>query len=83
MNENDTDWDDEILYDFCNNRDRELIQQIPIQVRKREDTWYWLFENDGQFSVRSCYRQLHGESRSDYTAFWRKLWALKLPGKVG
>lgn len=49
MSENGTIWDDDILNDLCNERDRLLIRQIPIPMRMKEDTWYWNFEEDGEF----------------------------------
>lgn len=51
-------WDVEILNDLCNERDKGLIQQIPIPLRPRPDSWFWLPESKGKFSVRSCYRLL-------------------------
>lgn len=73
MNESKTRWDEDILYDLCNERDMLLIIQILIPIRQRIDTWYWLFENDGEFSVKSCYRQLRGEVEDVDRAFWSKL----------
>lgn len=32
--------------------------------------------------MKSCYRTLQGENDSTYTMFWRKLWSLRLPGKI-
>ena len=55
-------WDDDILKDLCNDRDRELIQQIPIPRRSRPDSWYWILENHGDFTVKSCYKRIRGES---------------------
>lgn len=80
--ENQEGWDEEILNDICNERDRELIKQIPIPGRRREDSWFWLFDAKGNFTVRSCYRRLRGESECLNGVFWRKLWGLRLPGKV-
>lgn len=75
-------WDDDILCDILNERDRELVKQIPVSGRKREDVWFWLFDNKGMFTVKSCYRKLRGEAPCVEGEFWRKLWRLKLPGKV-
>lgn len=54
-------WDVDILNDICNERDRNLIQQISISVRSKEDSWFWMLEDKGNFTVRSCYRKLRGE----------------------
>lgn len=80
--ENQEGWDEEILCDILNERDRELVKQIPISRRKGEDVWFWLFDDKGEFTVRSCYRRLRVEAACLDGIFWRKLWRLKLPGKV-
>lgn len=40
MEENQSNWDDEVLRYICNERDKKLIKQIPILMRSREDTWF-------------------------------------------
>lgn len=62
--------------------DKKLIYQIPIPMRSRPDTWFWLLDNKGLFTVRSCYIFLTGESNSHERAVWTKLWKLRLPGKI-
>lgn len=47
-----------------------------------EDSWYWIFDEKGEFKVKSCYNQLRGERNMVNANFWRKLWSLKLPGKI-
>lgn len=75
-------WDEEVLIDICNARDRKLIKKIPLSIREDEDTWYWLPDEKGHFTVKSCYRVLQGEHEAPYAQLWRKLWGLKLPGRV-
>lgn len=75
-------WDVEVLRDIFNDRDIELINRIPIPVIQREDSWFWLRDEKGKFTVRSCYRWLQGEHDAAHSSFWRKLWALRMPGKV-
>ncbi|XP_074326765.1 uncharacterized protein LOC141664710 [Apium graveolens] len=75
-------WDDEILLDICNERDRKLIKKIPLLAQEGEDAWYWLPDEEGYFTVRSCYRLLQGEIENSHAQFWNKLWGLKLPGKI-
>ncbi|XP_074360800.1 uncharacterized protein LOC141701055 [Apium graveolens] len=62
MDEGHQGWDEDILKDLCKDRDREMIQQIPILGRSRPDSWYWILENHGYFSVKSCYRRIRGGS---------------------
>lgn len=43
--------DDEILKDLCNERDKRLIYQVPIPMRSRKDSWFWLLEEKGEFTM--------------------------------
>lgn len=76
------DWDAEVLHDIFNERDVDLINRIPIPAVQRDDSWFWLRDDKGQFTVRSCYRWLQGEHDAIYSNFWKKLWSLKMPGEV-
>lgn len=51
-------WDEEVLQDIFNKRDRLLIQQISLPMQEREDAWFWLFNDKGEFIVKSGYRKL-------------------------
>lgn len=53
-------WDRDVLNDIFNNRDIELITRIPIPSEDRDDSWFWLSDSKGKFSVRTCYRWLQG-----------------------
>ncbi|KAL8157084.1 hypothetical protein AgCh_001976 [Apium graveolens] len=76
------EWDDEVLRDICNERGIDLIKQVHISQRQREDSWMWLLDDKGEFTVRSCYRKLRGESECPDRNFWNKVWKLQLPGKA-
>lgn len=73
LNEEQTGWDMEVVQDICNERDSRLIQQIPFPMLAKEDSWLWLLEDNGQFSVKSCYRRIRGDKVHAEGAFWRKL----------
>ncbi|WOG86655.1 hypothetical protein DCAR_0205872 [Daucus carota subsp. sativus] len=75
-------WDDELLRDICNERDVQLIRSIPLARQREEDSWYWILEESGLFSVKSCYRRIQGEQNWENAAFWKRIWNLELPGKV-
>lgn len=55
------EWDLNILTDLFNDTDRLLIQQIHLSSRHRQDSWYWILDNKGEFRVGSSYRRLRGE----------------------
>lgn len=82
MAENQKEWDEDVISDVCNERDRNLIRQIPIPRSRKDDSWFWLLVEKGEFTVRSCYRRLHGDHEFLQREFWKKLWDLNLPGKV-
>lgn len=52
------EWDIEVLCDICNERDVELLKRVPVPMNERMDSWFWLLEDSGKFTVRSCYRVL-------------------------
>lgn len=82
MEVNQLVWDDDVLEDICNERDRMLIKQIPLAMSCRVDSWFWLLDDKGEFTVKSSYRRLQGEVECPDPIFWKRLWSLKLPGKI-
>ncbi|KAK9673871.1 hypothetical protein RND81_12G195100 [Saponaria officinalis] len=38
----------------------ERILSIPLSARGLDDSWFWPWEKDGEYSVRSAYKILHG-----------------------
>lgn len=73
MNDEGTQWDFEVIRDICNDKDIELIKRIPIPEMQLNDSWFWIADENGLFSVRSCYRGLQGEIDSTYSQFWNRL----------
>ncbi|KAL8101226.1 hypothetical protein AgCh_033196 [Apium graveolens] len=53
--------DVEVVSELFSDRDKNLILQILIPVRDKEDSWYLAPEDKGVFSVNSCYRKIRGE----------------------
>ncbi|XP_074378696.1 uncharacterized protein LOC141720247 [Apium graveolens] len=51
MTEDQKAWDVDVLNDLFNDRDRALIQQIPIPSRSRPDPWYWPLDDKGVFTA--------------------------------
>ncbi|XP_074352833.1 uncharacterized protein LOC141691984 [Apium graveolens] len=82
MNAEGTQWDEEMIRDICNDRDTEFIQRIPLPSNPIRDYWVLLKDDKGMYTVKSCYRWLQGKLNTDLTVFWKKLWSLKVPGKV-
>ncbi|XP_060964627.1 uncharacterized protein LOC133033648 [Cannabis sativa] len=80
------EWDNEVISDVLNHRDRDLIWRIPLSDARRNDQWFWLQESSGVFSVRSAYRLQHEAHNNGTLAVptdvWRKLWSIKVPPKV-
>lgn len=82
VDETNRSWDEDVLKDIFNERDNKLIQQIPVPLRDREDSWYWCSDDKGKFTVKNCYRRLRGELECPERLFWKRLRGLKLPCKV-
>lgn len=82
LEEDKRKWDDDILRDIFNDRDRQLIKMIPVSSRREHESWFWLHDDKGCFTVKSYYRLLQGKADATYSQFWKKLWSLKLPGKI-
>ncbi|XP_074336531.1 uncharacterized protein LOC141673685 [Apium graveolens] len=82
MNDDREGWDEDVLNDIFNARDRELIKRIPMSLHLQHDSWFWNLEQTGLFIVKSCYRRLVGEQNGPHEVLWRKLRSLDLPRKV-
>lgn len=72
----------EVIDDLFNSRDVELIKRVPIPMTDKKDAWFWILDDKGLFTVKSCYKWLQGEFDNTNRRFWNKLWSLQLPGKV-
>uniref|UniRef100_A0A803PEK6 Reverse transcriptase domain-containing protein n=1 Tax=Cannabis sativa TaxID=3483 RepID=A0A803PEK6_CANSA len=79
-------WDVELIDDLFNERDKNLILQIPLQVAECIDHVIWSFDSSGLYSVKSAYnilQQINGRwSEEEASAFWKSLWKLKIPPKI-
>ncbi|KAF4396993.1 hypothetical protein F8388_004961 [Cannabis sativa] len=79
------DWDVDVVRDLFSPTDAAAILGIPISQSTYEDTWYWLTEQDGFYSVRSAYKliqdQKFGSTPTEIGKFWKQMWAEKVPPK--
>lgn len=67
---------------FFQNRDAELIKQIPLPINDTVDSWFWLLDEKGDYTFKSGYRWLQGEFEDANKHYLKKLWSLKLLCKV-
>ncbi|KAH9726440.1 reverse transcriptase domain-containing protein [Citrus sinensis] len=79
---NQRKWDYDVVKDIFNGRDRDLIFRIPLGSRRDHDTWFWLPDSKGLYTVRSYYRMLDSLLPPPSSSAWRKLWQLPVPAKV-
>ncbi|KAM6569414.1 hypothetical protein CsatB_017399 [Cannabis sativa] len=81
-------WDAEIVIDLFNEREQQLILDIPLTIGHGSDKLTWSYETSGNYSVKSGYnllQKLHGRwsaNEDELTKFWTKFWKLKIPPKV-
>ena len=79
-------WDYDLLDDLFNERDKQLILQIPLSLEDREDGWLWMEEKKGFYSVKSGYRMLMSNISESSTGFssilWKNIWSFQVPPRV-
>ncbi|XP_019159993.1 PREDICTED: uncharacterized protein LOC109156595 [Ipomoea nil] len=76
-------WDPHILTDlFDDPEDVARISMISVSP-DYEDTWFWLKEPTGIYTVKNVYRQIVGDYEHNPGTFdkWVKLWKMKVPPK--
>ncbi|XP_052297216.1 uncharacterized protein LOC127902349 [Citrus sinensis] len=62
----------------------ELDDDLSVAIVKTlfvDDTWYWLANTNGVYSVKSAYRLLIGEVSDVDSNMWRQIWKLEVPAK--
>lgn len=52
MVEDHSSWDRDIVNELCNERDRDLILQVPLTSSHKVNSWYWLLDSKGEFTVK-------------------------------
>lgn len=79
-------WESDIIEDLFDDRDKNLTYNIQLNPNKPKDTWYWMFELKGTYSVKSGYKEIKSMhvkwEENDASSIWQKLWKLKIPTKV-
>lgn len=52
MTEEGNNWDMEVIEDLFESADCEFIQRIPLSRPVSNDSWYWLVDDKGVFTVK-------------------------------
>ncbi|XP_030478649.2 uncharacterized protein LOC115695716 [Cannabis sativa] len=83
---NNRSWDVDVVQDLFSPEDAALILGIPLIASAIDDSWYWVAEKNGFYSVRSAYNMLHSmkftPDFSPSNGLWKILWSLKVPPKA-
>ncbi|XP_019195840.1 PREDICTED: uncharacterized protein LOC109189683 [Ipomoea nil] len=79
MNTQGTGWDVDCVRDVFNERDSNMILNIPISKRKPRDGWYWFWDQRGAYTAKSAYKQLTLVAHDPRP--WTKIWNLFIPPK--
>ena len=58
-------WNRQLIFRYFSSKEAERILSIPISLAEREDSNFWIYGSDGNYSVNSAYRLLLQE-RKDY-----------------
>nr|GMC89071.1 putative late blight resistance protein homolog R1B-16 [Ipomoea batatas] len=69
FNPHGTGWDEECVHGIFNERDANIILNIPVCMRKPSDAWVWYKEAKGDYTVKSGYRMLVSEIKKMSSVF--------------
>jgi hypothetical protein len=90
-------WDVDVVRSVFEEDVANLVLEIPISRRGGEDFLSWLLTKYGKYTVRSAYHLARNDkffldqskkgrgshsAMQDDSAHWKKLWAIKAPGKM-
>uniref|UniRef100_A0A803P5R9 Reverse transcriptase domain-containing protein n=1 Tax=Cannabis sativa TaxID=3483 RepID=A0A803P5R9_CANSA len=77
------EWDHALVRKWFNEDDSRRILNISLPNNQSKDSWLWLTEPNGNFSIKSAYRlSLNIDiSRPDY-AKWRSLWGARIHNRL-
>ncbi|KAM6574657.1 hypothetical protein CsatA_022984 [Cannabis sativa] len=77
------EWDHALVRKWFNEDDSKRILNISLPNNQSKDSWLWLPEPNGNFSIKSAYRlSLNiNISRPDY-AKWRTLWGARIHNRL-
>uniref|UniRef100_A0A2N9FI47 CCHC-type domain-containing protein n=1 Tax=Fagus sylvatica TaxID=28930 RepID=A0A2N9FI47_FAGSY len=85
-------WDVDKLKQMFLPRDVEIINQIPLSLRRPKDKLIWTGTKSGYFTVKSAYSLLLHQSKGDlrassngrnpYQFLWSVIWSAQVPPKV-
>ncbi|XP_031111847.1 uncharacterized protein LOC116015822 [Ipomoea triloba] len=75
-------WDISILEDLFTPADIDRIMSVPISPH-HEDSWFWLGDPKGCYTVKEGYRRIMGDIAIQPGAYdkWLHLWKIKRPAK--
>lgn len=82
FNMHGNEWDEDNIRDIFVDKDVDLIMSIPLSTAKRNDKLIWKNEDNGIFTVKSCYRAIVGNANMNEVKPWTTMWNLKIPPKV-
>ncbi|KAH9768956.1 reverse transcriptase domain-containing protein [Citrus sinensis] len=82
-------WDEELIYRHFDKMDADVITQIPLPRRSREDELIWHYGKSGQYTVKSGYQTAlkirfpaMPSSSEPSKNEWNIIWSLALPQKI-
>ena len=89
LDDSNLGWKQDTLNLLFSQRDRELINSIPLCGKSVEDVLMWPFTPTESYTVKLGYRFLYnsrtldnGEYQPDDNRLWRKVWGMQVQPKV-
>ena len=84
-------WDQNLIFQHFLSFEAQRIMAIPLCLTNQRDVLIWLGCSNGEYSVKSSYKQLCKEENmseasaldaSIQKAFWKHMWKIRVPNKI-
>ncbi|KAK1392380.1 hypothetical protein POM88_011436 [Heracleum sosnowskyi] len=76
------EWNENLINQFFNERDRKCIMAIPLSWRKPKDEIFWGLSSDGKYSIKTAYMWGKGCDLDHFNQAWMEIWGLEVIPKA-
>uniref|UniRef100_A0A803P2D8 Reverse transcriptase domain-containing protein n=1 Tax=Cannabis sativa TaxID=3483 RepID=A0A803P2D8_CANSA len=80
---NNNTWDENLMNRWFHEDDARRIINITLPSRPVQDSWLWMSESNGNFSIKSAYRTIKNlSSTEDSSRKWKTIWGAKIHNRL-
>uniref|UniRef100_A0A803QB80 Reverse transcriptase domain-containing protein n=1 Tax=Cannabis sativa TaxID=3483 RepID=A0A803QB80_CANSA len=80
---NNNAWDENLINRWFHEDDARRIINITLSSRPVQDSWLWMPESNGNFSIKSAYRTIKNfNSTDDGSRKWKAIWGAKIHNRL-